>query len=527
MKRCSLVGVWTLVVLGFVQPLAAAPTAKETVVLGPFTGPPAPLHPENAKASYYGTDLGWSYLHAGRIQFLFGDTIATEKGDTIDPAHDDMFGSIDLAEWKDSTRIERGTIPLLKLVQIAGTRKLAGLDPGIPMETLKTPLGGFSNGSREFGVFITGKPQGCHADAECSNGLTCDAGLGYVFERYDKPEGLTFPCVDGAAGCTADTVSGVAGSGFCVDRSSTITGSSEFGRVGSYGIRQVIGVRSTRDPAVYADTKEWLTNKFTNVAVRADTRSRRVLLWGRPGFVGVNAKGSTLGLYFAYVEMPGDAGLTWRPHYFTGLDSSGAPRFSANERDAVPLDLDSSRAGIQAQESHDLVQQMSVVWIDHLKKWVMFYGGGISELPIPGFGPNCGILEVFARRECKSVVVGNGALRMRTADNAWGPWNPPQDLLVGGVAEHRPLEGQYAPGGILHHPACVGAGVNSSTPSRPAIEGCIAPSAYMPQGDYGWLYGANIIEEWTRPVGAGVEVIWNVSTWDPYRVVLLKTRIDP
>jgi hypothetical protein len=68
----------------------------------------------------------------------------------------------------------------------------------------------------------------------------------------------------------------------------------------------------------------------------------------------------------------------------------------------------------------------------------------------------------------------------------------------------------------------------------------------MLKGDYGWLYGANIIEEWIRSAAAGepaaargdsrrvngaaraaVDVIWNASTWDPYRVILLRTRINP
>ena len=49
----------------------------------------------------------------------------------------------------------------------------------------------------------------------------------------------------------------------------------------------------------------------------------------------------------------------------------------------------------------------------------------------------------------------------------------------------------------------------------------------MLKGDYGWLYGANIIEEWSRPAGKGVDVIWIASTWDPYRVIMLRTRIKP
>ena len=49
------------------------------------------------------------------------------------------------------------------------------------------------------------------------------------------------------------------------------------------------------------------------------------------------------------------------------------------------------------------------------------------------------------------------------------------------------------------------------------------------------MYGAAIIESWTQDVSnslpdlaAGdraVELYWNVSTWNPYQVVLVKSRI--
>lgn len=522
----------------------AAPRPKATEVLGPFAGFDAALHPDNVqphRIAFYGTDLGWSYEHGGEIHFLFGDTHGAEKGGGISPTHDDSFGTIDLAEWPDPMRITAANLPRLKLGQDPGSSQAWAIDPGHPMEGLKTPVGGFSNGAREFGLFLTAKPQGCRVDADCSNGLTCDAGLGFLGERPERREGLTLPCSDTVQGCNADTLFDATGapiqpSGLCSDRTSSIWADTAFGRVGAYGIRHLAGLRSTTDPRLYTDTRDWLTNKFTNVALRTvsdfvpemgsgrakqDYRSagaagehRRVFLWGRPGFIGVNAKGSTLALYFAYVDMPGGPGFSWDVHFYTGTGADGVPSFSSEEREAAPVDLDASQAGVQPQEVHDIVQHMSIVWIEHLKKWVMFYGGGISKFPIPQWAPNCGVLEIFVRTDCSNVVVGNGAIRMRTADDPWGPWTRPQDLIVGGDPDERPLAGQYAPGGALHHPACTG-------------DKCQAPSAQLQKGDYGWLYGANIIEEWIRPAGKGVDVIWNASTWDPYRVVLLRTRINP
>jgi hypothetical protein len=160
------------------------------------------------------------------------------------------------------------------------------------------------------------------------------------------------------------------------------------------------------------------------------------------------------------------------------------------------------------------VDQVSVSWVEPLKKWVMLYGGGMITLPTP-IAQKCGVLEFFTRGECKDVVIGNGAIRMRTADDPWGPWTPPQDVLVGGDPDKTPPEYQYAPGGVLRHPDCV----DKSCAPHTNWDG-VNPR------EYGFLYGANIIEQWTRPAGNGVDIIWNASTWDPYRVILLRTRIE-
>ena len=87
-------------------------------VLGPFVGTGASLDPANEaphRIVFYGTDLGFSYEHAGRLQFLFGDTSATESGDPIQASTagrlDDSFGSLDLAHWPDPARIVHGQLP--------------------------------------------------------------------------------------------------------------------------------------------------------------------------------------------------------------------------------------------------------------------------------------------------------------------------------------------------------------------------------------------------------------------------------
>ena len=109
--------------------------------------------------------------------------------------------------------------------------------------------------------------------------------------------------------------------------------------------------------------------------------------------------------------------------------------------------------------------------------------------------------------------MGNGAVRMRTADDPWGPWTPPQDVIAGGVPGDGPI-GQYGPGGALRHAAC----------TDPACAPHSDMFAYHAD-EYGFFYSANIIEQWIKPTATGVDMIWNASTWDPYRVILLRTHI--
>ena len=537
----------TLSLAVLLQPLTAGadPSVFSTEVIGPFTGHDAALHPDNLgpkRIEYYGTDLGWSYEHDGLLQFLFGDTWATEAYAPIESStgarFDDGFGTIDLALWPDPGVIAPGNIPAIRLGQHADSGEMSAIDPGHAMDLGHTPMGGFSNGSEEFGVFNITKPLGCRQDTDCGEGLGCDTGLGYFGLRFDQEEGLTLACLDGTPMCQADTMvdaagAPLAGSGFCVDRGSTVWADTPAGRVGATGIRVLIGRRSEADPRKYPDTRSWLTNRFLNVAARTvehfepdgkandyspargpareSGSERRVFLWGRPGFVGVGASQRPLGLYFAYADLPRGSDFAWNVHYYTGT-VGGVPQFSPDQAAAVPLDLDSGRDGNQPDEVHDIVHQMSLTWVASLGRWVMFYGGGIIRLPTPAL-PTCGVLELFARWECGAVKVGDGAIRMRTAEHPWGPWSPPQDVIAGGDPDV-PGSGQYAPGGVLHHPGCT-------------AEGCAAHSQtpfYQAQ-EYGFLYGTNIIEQWTRPVNGGVDLYWNASTWDPYRVVLLRSHI--
>jgi hypothetical protein len=183
------------------------------------------------------------------------------------------------------------------------------------------------------------------------------------------------------------------------------------------------------------------------------------------------------------------------------MDATGAPSFSRDPTRAAPLDL-SGGAGGHA-ERYDIVAQMSVRFVAEMQQWVMLYGGGtqLSETICAVPGANC-----------DRVKLAGAAIRIRTAAAPWGPWSEPVDVLVGGDPRTGAVH-QYGSGGLLHHPKCSG-------------EACAAHTPPLAPTDTGALYGANLIERWTEKRSDGaVDLYWNVSTWNPYRVVLMKTRL--
>jgi hypothetical protein len=385
---------------------------------------------------------------------------------------------------------------------------------------LQTPTGVFTDGhDRAFAFFNRSDfarcddPNACPADLPCNSSAGTCVGLS-----------IEVPCTPGVAagkpGSCAGGASCVEMGGYCHDPHTSIDNGEQLGLLLASAQRVQVGVESAEQPGLF-QTTTWITNKFTSLSVRtvedfegndyrpahgADSGHEKVLLWGRPNYVGVQKGMREAQLYFAVADMPAlDAtgAPIWSPRYFAGLEDDGRPRFVSEQDAAVPLDL--SGGDGDPHESIDLVNQMSVSWIEAIARWVLIYGGdldlGVADYYNPGAARTPG-----------------GAIQIRFAEQPWGPWSPPQALLRAGDPEHPDKSGgQYAPGGILYHPACRG-------------EACVAGEEVDPMLDakWGWLYGPNVIDCWTTARDAGaVDLYWNVSTWNPYQVVLMRTRITP
>jgi len=113
-----------------------------------------------------------------------------------------------------------------------------------------------------------------------------------------------------------------------------------------------------------------------------------------------------------------------------------------------------------------------------------------------------------------------GPIQARFAAHPWGPWAAPVQVLAGGHPEASPAGGQYGSGGILFHPTCT----VDCAPGEPSLASNGEPELLA--DEYGRLYGPNVVDAWTTARTGGADVYWNVSTWNPYQVVLMKTRIN-
>jgi hypothetical protein len=446
--------------------------------------PPAP--PVHA----FGTDLGFTYELNGTVTMLFGDT--WQRIDICPlQVNDDSLATLQLPadDWPGFTA--RQSLPdaecpeLTFALDAAGTsfapielRRWDGVP--VPLGPLNTPLAGFHDGQREWAVFIVGGGQPCAADA-ATNADPCPTDL--------SPQGADLAC--GLVGNRPR----------CLDPTSTKRGA---GSQAYY-----LHVAERVGPTSYVSRAMFLTNKYLNLTARAvrsfdpnDSRERdyhtgtgALLVWGRPGFEDQNREGEAPP-YFMYHQLPferdGDQ-IVFRPRYLIGA-AAGNLDFSSSQADAAPL----------YTGELEPVNQAAVSFIAPLSRWLMIYSGSVVDFNDPD---NTGGQSQPVR----------GAMYARLAPDPWGPWTDATPVLTEEQVAQDMVCGQRAPAGCLPPP---------DPPIRPL---CI--EAVDPRGG-GALYGANIIDSLTRRVraetgrGPAADVFWNLSTWHPYSVVLVRTHIE-
>jgi hypothetical protein len=127
-------------------------------------------------------------------------------------------------------------------------------------------------------------------------------------------------------------------------------------------------------------------------------------------------------------------------------------------------------------------------------------------------------------------------VHIRYADHPWGPWSAPKQLFEPGSPTATPSGSapatQYGQNGMLFHKDCTRFG-SKCAPGESFFLAGFPPFFGLPpfrsSDPFGWLYNPNIIEDWTMsrtsPV-PGADIYWTVSTFDPYQVVLMRSRIN-
>ena len=522
-----------------------AGSALETIALAPLAGPHQRRANGQESLAFYGTDLGYTVNHGGELRILFGDTYVSDTRTFL--TNDDAFGTLAFNECPAGDAVESFVAASASADdawwQHAGPElSFATAEPDeldfvrtvldgeqLTMSGLQVPISVWSDGAdRLFGMFVRSEFATCSAEdrAGCPDDFECDTGLGTC-------TGLAFalPCLPGTVrgeegACPRDGVCVEMG-GHCRDPHSAIDDGGTVGRILSVAHRLQVGVETEPGSSEFTVTP-WITNKLMNSFTRAvrdfdETRAHgegndyrnpdgegleraKVLVWGRPNYVGSKARDRQAQLYLALADLPeldAEGAPSWAPRYFAGLDDDGAPRFVAEQSEAVPLDQSGGEG--DPSEPNDLINQMSVSWIEPLGRWVMLYGGDLD--------PDA--TDFYNRGAQRNE---DGAIFVRFAEQPWGPWSKPEVILAAGdPAEPNRAGSQYAAGGVLYHPDCEG-------------DACVPGDPFTLTGEdivpYGWLYGANVVDCWTTERGAdGVDLYWNVSTWNPYQVVLMKTRV--
>jgi len=155
--------------------------------------------------------------------------------------------------------------------------------------------------------------------------------------------------------------------------------------------------------------------------------------------------------------------------YFAGLDTAGRPTWSRSESDAKPIVTNGTMGDI------------SVTWCKDLNLWLMNWD---SRSPAPH-----GVLFSYSK-------------------TPWGPWSAPQ-VIFNAIRDG-------AVGKFIHDPSAV--------PDDRLAGPVIGKGQKDPAAVHGGAYAPYVIERFTKLKGSELHLYYVLSTWNPYVVVLMKSR---
>ena len=156
--------------------------------------------------------------------------------------------------------------------------------------------------------------------------------------------------------------------------------------------------------------------------------------------------------------------------YFAGLDAARVPTWSDNESDAKPI------------VRNGTLGDLSVTWCKDLGVWLMTYDRR---------EPTRGIAFSYSRMP-------------------WGPWSEPQILFD--------IVRDGALGKFIHNPR--------AHPDDGLAGPVIGKGQANPGAVRGGAYAPYVVERFTKLKGSELSLYYVLSTWNPYVVVLMKSRLQ-
>jgi hypothetical protein len=507
------------------------PSVSPPILLGTLAGPDMPHVQPNLKL--YGTDMGLSFEHDGKLVMLFGDTWPSSdhicEGEKI--VNDDTIAYLPLdypggiPELRYLTRTDSPND--LRYIHVYRGEESLQLGYG------QAPVAGFSDGERSYGLFERMEPHACGASyatgsqaCPTDDHFECSPNLGLC-----DPPIIPFPapCEIGNDDSCLPTQTCKPAT-LCVDPTSSQYADGHYwGEERSVAHTLEIAVAHEDAPDQYDSLLAFPTSKFQIPAARTVAKFSgakagndyapghdRLLVWGRPGLTAEHERDGYLYLmtHRLPLETGADGRLKFEPQYFAGTDpKTGEPVWSSHQSEATGIALDGHVNG-DPHESVQVLMNMTISWLGApIDKWVLMYGGDLADWLL---------LDGDVSRGARTP----GAVWMRFADHPWGPFSPPQPHLVPGNPLR--INDPVGPGGYLYDATCKDTGTTrcaTSDPHRPldGVIGCPFRSE-----DPGRLYAPNVIDQYTHPnANGGLDVVWNVSTWNPYAVKLFRTSIQP
>jgi hypothetical protein len=169
--------------------------------------------------------------------------------------------------------------------------------------------------------------------------------------------------------------------------------------------------------------------------------------------------------------------------YFAGM-VDGQPTWNSTESAAVPVVQDNPLGGPAWPNDSPTVGNMSVVYSNDLKLWLMTYDGGRQSSSTKG-------------------------VYFTYAQQPWGPWAKPQ-LIFDPIRDN-------ALGAFIHNPSILpnppGDGLNGPT---------IGPNDIYTTA--GGAYAPSMIERFTKVSGDTLKIYYMLSTWNPYTIVRMRSE---